>query len=194
MARAVNHYESLGIPTGADPAEIRRAYVKAARRFHPDAHADRSPAERAHAERRMRDVNEAWRVLGDAERRRVYDERLRLARPDPSPRTRPAGPGWRPLPDDDAWMNDFGSWRDETDLLPPDPPGPRRPVRLLPAAILVVGAAVAVFALVLSSRPLLAGAFILGGISLALWIWLPLAELARSRAEDERAARAPRRG
>ena len=78
---ARTHYEVLGVPTGADPAEIRRAYVKLARRFHPDAHAGRSPAERAHADRRMRDVNEAWTALSDPERRRAYDARMVRARP-----------------------------------------------------------------------------------------------------------------
>lgn len=196
MAPADDHYEVLGIGSGADPAEIRRAYVKQARRFHPDAHAGRSPAERAHAERRMRDVNEAWRVLSDPERRRVYDERRLLAEPTRTSRPRPPGPGWRPRADDDGWMRDFAAWKEETDVLPPDPPGERRPVRLLPAAILVAGAAVGLLGMILTARPLLALAFMLAGISLALWVWLPMAELARSRAGDTAADRraAPPRG
>lgn len=181
---ARSHYETLGIPTGADPAEIRRAYVALARRFHPDAHAGRSPAERAHADRRMRDVNEAWSALSDPTRRQAYDEALSRGRPTAPPRPRPAGRAWSPRPDDDAWMDDFASWRAETDVLPPDPPGPRRPVRLLPAAFLVAAAVVGVFGLVLSSRPVLAVAFMLVGFSAALWIWLPLVELAKSRSAD----------
>ena len=182
--RARTHYEVLGVPTGADPAEIRRAYVKLARRFHPDGHADRSPAERAHADRRMRDVNAAWSALSDPARRRAYDEAMTLARPAAPRPGRPAGPGWRPRTEDDTWMRDFGSWREETDLLPPDPPGPRRPTRLLPAGFLAFGALWAVVGLVLGSRPVLAGAFMLAGISAALWIWLPFAELARSQRDD----------
>ena len=84
---------------------------------------------------------------------------------------------------------DFESWRAETDVLPPDRPGPRRPVRVLPAAILAAGGAVGMLGMVLTSRPLLAVAFALVLMSLALWIWLPLAELARSRREDELADR-----
>lgn len=179
-----DHYETLGIPRGADPAEIRRAYVALARRFHPDAHADRSPAERAHAERRMRDVNEAWSALSDPARRRAYDETQARGRPSAPPRPRPEGRGWSPRPDDDEWMRDFASWKAETDLLPPDPPGPRRPVRLLPAVVLALAGFVGVIGLVLSSRGTLAVAFMLAGISAALWIWLPLAELARSRSSD----------
>jgi hypothetical protein len=182
-SRDQTHYEVLGIASGAEPAEVRRAYVAMARRFHPDAHADRSPAERAHAERRMRDVNAAWAALSDPARRRAYDDGLAHSRPA-APRPRPAGHGWRPRHDDDGWMGDFESWRDETDVLPPDPPGPRRPVRLLPAAVLAAGALVAVIGLVLSSRPVLAVAFMLAGISLALWVWLPLVELSRSRHSD----------
>lgn len=182
-ARTKTHYETLGISTGADPAEIRRAYVALARRFHPDAHAGRSPAERAHADRRMRDVNQAWSELSDPGRRRSYDTTIARERPA-EPRPRPAGKGWSPRPDDDTWMRDFGSWKEETDLLPPDPPGPRRPVRLLPAAILLAGFVVGVFGLVLSSRGTLAVAFMLAGISAALWVWLPLVELARSRSSD----------
>lgn len=177
------HYDVLGVDTGAEPGDIRRAYVALARRFHPDAHAGRSPAERAHAERRMRDVNAAWSALSDPGRRRAYDATVGPARPSVQPAP-PPGPGWRPRPDDDAWMRDFASWRQETDLLPPDPPGPRRPTRLLPAAVLAAGALVALLGLVLASRPVLAMSFMLAGISAALWIWLPLVELARSRRDD----------
>lgn len=181
---ARTHYEVLGVPTGADPAEIRRAYVKLARRFHPDAHAGRSPAERAHADRRMRDVNEAWTALSDPERRRAYDARMVQARPPRPERQRPRGHGWRPRAEDDAWLDDYASWRAETDLLPPDPPGPRRPVRLLPAAVLAAAGVAALFGLVLSARPLLALAIALAGISLSLFVWIPFAELARSRGHD----------
>ncbi len=107
---ARSHYETLGVPTGADPAEIRRAYVALARRFHPDAHADRSPAERAHADRRMRDVNEAWSALSDPARRRAYDATLARTRPAASPRPPPPGRRRAPRPDDDAWMEDVASW------------------------------------------------------------------------------------
>jgi hypothetical protein len=81
-------------------------------------------------------------------------------------------------------MGDFEAWRNETDVLPPDPPGPRRPVRMLPAAILSLAGLVAVVGLVMGARPVMAVSFMLAGISLGLWIWLPLAELARSRASD----------
>lgn len=178
------HYEVLGVPTGADPAEIRRAYVKLARRFHPDSHGGRSSAERTHADRRMRDVNAAWSALSDPGRRRAYDATMTRARATPVDPARPPGPGWRPRPDDDEWLADYSSWREETDLLPPDPPGPRRPVRVLPAAIFGAAGLAVVFGLVLGSRPLLALAIALAGIALSLFVWIPFAELARSRDHD----------
>lgn len=176
-------YQVLGVAPGASAAEVRRAYVAQARRFHPDAHAGRSPAERAHAERRMRDVNAAWSTLSDPARRRRHDATRAEERPPPV-RHRPAGRAWQPLPDDDAWMDDFEQWRHQTDLLPPDPPGPRRPVRLLPAAFLTAAALAACLGMILTSRYLIAAASSLALMSFALWIWLPLAELARSRRDD----------
>lgn len=57
----------LGVARGASDAEIRRAYLALARRFHPDNNPD--------GEERMRAVNEAWSILGDRARRRAYDAR-----------------------------------------------------------------------------------------------------------------------
>jgi hypothetical protein len=54
----------------ASQAAIRDAYRRAARAHHPDRH---GPA----ASNRMADVNHAWQVLGDADRRRAYDLSLR---------------------------------------------------------------------------------------------------------------------
>jgi curved DNA-binding protein CbpA len=68
-----SHYQTLGVPPSASADEIRTAYRDLARRLHPDRHRLRSPAEAALAGRRMRDVNEAWRVLGDPDRRGRYD-------------------------------------------------------------------------------------------------------------------------
>jgi curved DNA-binding protein CbpA len=70
---AASHYETLGIAEGAAPEDVRRAYLDLARRLHPDRWSDAAPDERARAERRMQEVNEAWRVLGNAARRLAYD-------------------------------------------------------------------------------------------------------------------------
>lgn len=65
-----DHYDELGAAPDATPAELRRAYRSRARVLHPDAAGDAAA---------MRRLNEAWRVLGDAEARRRYDEALGLA-------------------------------------------------------------------------------------------------------------------
>ncbi|HVE47408.1 MAG TPA: J domain-containing protein [Acidimicrobiales bacterium] len=64
-----DYYDELGVRPGADPDELRRAYRERARVLHPDASGDAAA---------MRRLNEAWRVLGSAESRRRYDERMGL--------------------------------------------------------------------------------------------------------------------
>lgn len=70
---AASHYETLGVAEGAPADDVRRAYLDLARRLHPDRWIDASPSERDDAHRRMQEVNEAWRVLGNAGRRVAYD-------------------------------------------------------------------------------------------------------------------------
>ena len=55
----------LGVAPDASDAEVRRAYLALARRFHPD----NNPG----GEERMRAVNEAWAILGDRAKRTAYD-------------------------------------------------------------------------------------------------------------------------
>lgn len=86
---AGSHYGTLGVADGAPPDEVRRAYLDLARQLHPDRWVDASPQERLDAGRRMQDVNEAWRVLGNAARRLAYDVERREA----GRRARVAPPG-----------------------------------------------------------------------------------------------------
>ncbi len=77
---ANNHtdlYGVLGVSPSADHTQIRRAYLDAARRWHPDRYSAKPAAEAAEAEVAMRRVNEAWEVLGNKQRRADYDRRLR---------------------------------------------------------------------------------------------------------------------
>lgn len=74
--RPPTFYEVLGVERTADHEEIRRAYLTAARRWHPDKMQDVAASESAEAEAAMRRVNEAWSVLGKVDSRRNYDQQL----------------------------------------------------------------------------------------------------------------------
>jgi curved DNA-binding protein len=64
-----DYYTTLGVPKTASDADIKKAYRKLARQFHPDL----NPADKK-AEARFKEINEANEVLGDPETRRKYDE------------------------------------------------------------------------------------------------------------------------
>ena len=66
-------YRELGVSSDATDADIKKAYRKLARELHPDA----NPGNAA-AETRFKAVSEAYGVLGDAEKRKQYDEQRRL--------------------------------------------------------------------------------------------------------------------
>lgn len=59
-------YAILGVPFGADPADIKRAYRALALKHHPDKVA---ASERKAATERLAQINTAWDTLGDADRR-----------------------------------------------------------------------------------------------------------------------------
>jgi hypothetical protein len=71
-----SHYQRLGLTPAASTEEVRAAYHALAKRLHPDRVGNGSEAERTLAERRMREINEAWTVLRDPARRRAYDATL----------------------------------------------------------------------------------------------------------------------
>lgn len=64
-----DYYKTLGVSKNAEEKEIKRAYRKLARQYHPDV----NPGN-ATAEARFKDINEAYEVLSDAEKRKMYDQ------------------------------------------------------------------------------------------------------------------------
>lgn len=81
-----DYYEILGVTPDASSEQIKRAYRKLARKYHPDINAT------AEAEEKFKDVNEAYEVLKDPEARSAYDH---LGKPGPeAPDGFQPPPGW----------------------------------------------------------------------------------------------------
>jgi DnaJ-class molecular chaperone len=78
-----DYYKILGVPRNADEKAIRQAFRKLARQHHPDV----NPNDKK-AEQRFKEINEAYQVLNDAERRAKYDQVLDL---------RERGGGWEEI-------------------------------------------------------------------------------------------------
>ena len=81
MSPERTHYRVLGVERTATAVELRAAYLDLARRLHPDRHRSASAPEQRLAERRIREVNEAWAVLSNQQRRREYDLSLGVQQP-----------------------------------------------------------------------------------------------------------------
>ncbi len=69
-AKFQDYYSTLGVSRDADAAEIKRAYRNLARQHHPDK---AEPSARPAAEAKIKEINEAYEVLKDPEKRRKYD-------------------------------------------------------------------------------------------------------------------------
>jgi curved DNA-binding protein len=63
-----DYYAMLGVPRDAKAEDIKRAYRRLARKYHPDVSKERN------AEERIKEINEAYEVLKDAQKRHAYDQ------------------------------------------------------------------------------------------------------------------------
>ena len=71
-----NYYELLGIDPAAGREEVRQAYLKKIKEWHPD----KNPERIAEAEDMTKVLNQAYHILGDSERRKNYDRMLKFTR------------------------------------------------------------------------------------------------------------------
>ena len=69
MAEKRDYYEVLGVSKSATPDEIKKAYRKLAMKYHPD----QNPGDKS-AEEKYKEINEAYEVLSDADKKARYDQ------------------------------------------------------------------------------------------------------------------------
>src|SRR5674476_917747 len=67
MATERDYYTILGVPRTASDAEVKRAFRNLAQQWHPDVNRDSG------ADERFKEINEAYQVLSDPQRRQAYD-------------------------------------------------------------------------------------------------------------------------
>ena len=70
MATKRDYYEVLGVNKNATDDELKRAYRKLAKKYHPDA----NPDNKKEAEAKFKEVSEAYEVLSDKQKRQMYDQ------------------------------------------------------------------------------------------------------------------------
>lgn len=143
-----DHYATLGVSPDVSAADLRAAYLRLVKAYHPDGASGTSECE---ADAKMAAVNQAYSVIGDANRRRVYDLDRTIGSPGPFGAS---GPGsgarfgnaeWKPF-DEDFHAGGLA----DVDQDPTPIVGSRQlprwvamaPVLLVAAAVLVAGLAI----------------------------------------------------
>lgn len=113
---ATDYYQVLGVSRDADASEIKKAYRKLARKFHPDVNPGNGDAEK-----RFKEIQEAYAVLSDADARRQYDtygsvDGVPGADFDPFRRHAGGRTGWRDAGGFRVDLGDMGGFQDLGDL------------------------------------------------------------------------------
>ena len=70
MAEKKDYYEVLGVGKTATDDELKKAYRRLAKKYHPDA----NPDNKEEAEAKFKEVNEAYEVLSNPQKRKMYDQ------------------------------------------------------------------------------------------------------------------------
>lgn len=84
MKSLINHYQILNISHQASQKEIRLAFLKLAKKYHPDKNKGNSLAEK-----RFKQINRAYQVLKDSQKRKILDEQLKACQQKPSVPSQP---------------------------------------------------------------------------------------------------------
>lgn len=101
-----DYYQTLGVARDASADDIKHAYRRLARKYHPDLNKE------AGAEERFKEVGEAYEVLGDAEKRAAYDDVGRRWQPG----AEQPPPGWDSGYEFSGGGADFGGFGDHSDF------------------------------------------------------------------------------
>lgn len=97
MSSEKNYYDILGVSKGASDEEIKKAYRNLAREHHPDMVKD---SDKAGAEKRFKELNEAYQVLSNPDKKRMYDQFGTTGGPGmggPGAGGQPGGGQWGPF-------------------------------------------------------------------------------------------------
>jgi molecular chaperone DnaJ len=177
---AKDFYQVLGVSDSASQDEIKKAYRRLAKQYHPDANPNN-----ASAAERFKEISEAHSVLSDAEKRKQYDQMRRLGAFDGGPARGPRpggprrGPGPGPEPGPEGFdFGDFGGLGDIfSSIFGRGRQGPEEPqaesietVVEVPFRVAVLGGKVTVTLQVTEPCPTCAGS---GGAPGATWTTCP---------------------
>lgn len=171
----------MGVEPDAMDSDLRAAFKTLARRYHPDLSASLSEPDRVDSDDQMRQINAAWHVLSDPQRRADYDRSLGLGEATNFVR-RPDDVAFVPyLYDDDADddTDDDDDWRYESDVGDPRTT-PHRGILMVPIVLALLSAGVGFAWMVSDIQMLLTAAVVVGALSLVSFIATPILAMAKA--------------